>query len=73
MIEWQKCSEYLTNGEVSMKKKAILALLLAATLLLSSCSLLVKDEAKDAKSVILKMGDTEVTKAEMQADTQSVL
>ena len=43
-----------------MKKIALLAVLLAAVLLLSSCNLVVKDEAVDAATVILKMGDTEM-------------
>ncbi len=54
------------NGEIPMKKKALLAALLAMTLLLSSCALIVKDHAVDAATVILKMGDKEVTKAEVQ-------
>ena len=49
-----------------MKKKALLAVLLAMTLLLSSCALIVKDKEVDAKTVILKMGDKEITKAEVQ-------
>ena len=61
------------NGEIPMKKKALLAVLLAMTLLLSSCALVVKDPEVDAKSVILKMGDKEITKAEVQAETNEVL
>ena len=66
------------NGEVpmktkSMRKRTLLAVLLAMTLLLSSCSLIVKDEIADAKTPILKMGDAVVTKAEVQAQTNSVL
>ena len=53
------------NGEIPMKKKALLAVLLVMTLLLSSCSLIVKDKEVDAKTVILKMGDKEITKAEV--------
>ena len=49
-----------------MKKKALLAALLAMTLLLSSCALVVKDPKVDAATVILKMGDKEITKAEVQ-------
>ena len=57
-----------------MKKKALLAVLLAMTLLLSSCgTLIVKDQEVDAKTVILKMGDKEVTKAEVQEATNDVL
>ena len=54
------------NGEIPMKKKALLAVLLAMTLLLSSCALIVKDKEVDANTVILKMGDKEITKAEVQ-------
>ena len=61
------------NGEIPMKKKALLAVLLVMTLLLSSCSLIVKDKEVDAKTVILKMGDTEITKAEVQEATQNEL
>ena len=56
-----------------MKKKALLALLLAMTLLLSSCALVVKDAEVDAKTVILKLGDREITKAEVQAETNEEL
>ena len=61
------------NGEIPMKKKALLAVLLAMTLLLSSCALVVKDEAVDAATVILKLGDTEYTKAQVLAHTDNVL
>ena len=61
------------NGEVSMKKKVLLAMLLVMTLLLSSCALIKKDEAVDAATVILKLGDEEITKAEVQKATQATL
>ena len=61
------------NGEVSMKKKALLAVLLAMTLLLTSCALIKKDEAVDAATVILKMGDKEITKKEVQQAADNVL
>ena len=56
-----------------MKKKALLAVLLAMTMLLSSCALIVKDKKVDAKTVILKMGDKEITKAEVQEAVQNEL
>ena len=56
-----------------MKKKVLLAVLLVMTLLLSSCSLIVKDKEVDAATVILKMGDKEITKAEVQEATQNEL
>ena len=54
------------NGEIFMQKKALLALMLAATLLLSSCAVIVKDEAVDRQTVIIRKGDTVVTKGEVQ-------
>lgn len=56
-----------------MKKKALLAVLLAMTLLLSSCALVVKDEEVDAATVILKLGDTEYTKAQVLNHADNVL
>ncbi len=56
-----------------MKKKALLAVLLVMTLMLSSCALIVKDPEVDAKTVILKMGDKEITKAEVQEAVQNEL
>ena len=56
-----------------MKKKALMAILLVMTMMLSSCALIVKDAEVDAKTVILKMGDKEITKAEVQAASQDVL
>ena len=58
------------NGERPMKKKAILAMLLAMCLLLSGCALIKKDAAVDAKRVILSYNGTDVTKAEVQAQVQ---
>ena len=56
-----------------MKKRALLALLLVMALCLSSCALIVKDKEVDAKTVILKLGDEEITKAEVQGATNSML
>lgn len=56
-----------------MKKKVLLAVLLAMTLMLSSCALVVKDPEVDAKTVILTLGDKEITKAEVQAATNEAL
>ena len=56
-----------------MQKKALLALMLAATLLLSSCALVVKDPAVDAQTVIIRKGDTTITKGEVQAAIQDQL
>ena len=61
------------NGEIPMKKRALLALLLVMALCLSSCALIVKDKEVDAKTVILKLGDEEITKAEVQGATNSML
>ena len=48
-----------------MRKKALLALLLVMALFLSGCTLIVKDEAVDAATPILTLGDTVVTKGEV--------
>ena len=61
------------NGEIPMKKRALMALLLVMALCLSSCALIVKDKEVDAKTVILKLGDEEITKAEVQNATNSML
>ncbi len=53
-----------------MQKKAILALMLALTLLLSGCTLVAKDAAVDAAQVIIRSGDVQITKAELQSDIQ---
>lgn len=49
-----------------MQKKALLALMLALTMLLSSCALIQKDPAVDAATEIIRVGDTVYTKAEVQ-------
>ncbi len=56
-----------------MQKKALLALLLAMTLLLSGCALIVKDQEVDDQTVIIRMGDKTVTKKEVKAATNSQL
>ena len=58
------------NGEISMHKKALLALLMAMTLLLSSCALIVKDQAVDDATEIIRLGDKVVTKAEVKAQIE---
>jgi hypothetical protein len=49
-----------------MQKKALLALLLAVTMLLSGCALIEKDEEVDRATVIIKVGDNEHTKGEIK-------
>ena len=56
-----------------MRKKALLAMLLAMTLLLSGCALIVKDQAVDNATVIIKMGDQEITKEKVKAETHNQL
>ena len=56
-----------------MKKKALLAILLIMTLMLSSCALLIKDEEADRKTVILQLGDETVTKAKIQKQVKDEL
>lgn len=56
-----------------MQKKALLALLLMLTMVLSGCSLIVKDEAVDAARVVIRVGDKTYTKAEVQAQVDSTV
>ena len=56
-----------------MRKKALLAAMMAMVLLLSGCALIVKDEAVDNATVILKMGDQEITKEKVQAQVDNEL
>ena len=56
-----------------MRKKALLALLMALTLILSSCSLIVKDEVKDNASEIIRLGDQVITKAQVKNEIQNEL
>lgn len=56
-----------------MQKKALLALLLVLTMVLSGCSLIVKDEAVDAARIVIRVGDTTYTKAEVQAQVDSTV
>ena len=54
-----------------MQKKALLALLLVLTMILSGCSLIVKDEAVDAARVVIRVGDDTYTKAQVQYQIQN--
>lgn len=56
-----------------MNKKALLACLLAVMMLLSGCSLIVKDAAVDAATPIVTVGDTVYTKGEVQVMVQNYL
>ena len=56
------------NGVVFMQKKAFLALLLVLCLALSGCTLIQKDAAVDAATVIIQLGDQTVTKAQVQSE-----
>ncbi len=56
-----------------MSKKALLAVMMALVLLLSGCTLIQKDEAVDKETVIIKMGDQEITKEKVQKQVQSEL
>ncbi len=56
-----------------MRKKALLALMMAAILLLSGCALIKKDQAVDDATEIIRMGDQVITKKEVKALTNSVL
>ena len=56
-----------------MRKTAFLALLLAACLLLSSCSLIVKDMAVDAATEVVKVNGVAITKGEINAQVKDYL
>ncbi|MBO4838517.1 MAG: hypothetical protein J5493_03995, partial [Lachnospiraceae bacterium] len=56
-----------------MRKKALLAVMMAMVLLLSSCALVVKDEAVDNAQEIIRMGDQVITKKEVKAKTEEEL
>jgi len=56
-----------------MRKKALLALMLAAALLLSGCTLIVKDEAVDNATEILRLGDRVFTKGEVKEQVEQQL
>ena len=56
-----------------MRKKALLAMLLVMSLVLSGCALIQKDAAVDAAQEILKLGDQVYTKAQVQERVQSEL
>ena len=49
-----------------MRKKALLAAMMALVLLLSGCALIVKDEAVDNATEIIRMGDQVITKKEVK-------
>ena len=50
-----------------MHKKALLALMLVMTMLLSSCALIEKDENVDNATVVVRVYDTEITKGEIES------
>ena len=54
-----------------MQKKALLAMMLVLTLILSGCTLVQKDPAVDAAQEVLRLGDAVVTKGEVQEQIQS--
>ncbi len=53
-----------------MRKKALLAVMMAMVLLLSGCALVVKDEAVDNAQEIIRMGDKVITKKEVQGQIE---
>ncbi len=66
--------DIIKNGEeFFMHKKALLALLLAVTMLLSGCALIEKDEAVDRATEIIKVGDNVHTKGEIQDQVSTQL
>ena len=50
-----------------MQKKALLAILMVMCLILSSCALIVKDEAVDAATEIIRLGDQVITKGQVDS------
>ena len=56
-----------------MQKKALLALLLVLTMTLSSCALIQKDLEVDRATEIIRVGDTVITKGEVQDQVNSEL
>ena len=56
-----------------MNKKALLAVLMAMILLLSGCALVVKDEAVDNATEIIRMGDQVITKERVKEETANQL
>ena len=56
-----------------MRKKALLALMMAAILLLSGCALIKKDQAVDDATEIIRMGDQVITKKEVLAQAEQEL
>jgi len=56
-----------------MRKKALLAMLLVMSLVLSGCALIQKDPKVDAAQEILRLGDQVYTKAQVQERVQSEL
>ena len=56
-----------------MRKKALLAAMMALVLLLSGCALVVKDEAVDNATEIIRMGDQVITKDKVKEEVQNQL
>ena len=56
-----------------MRKKALLAMMLALTVILSGCTLIQKDAAVDAATEIIRLGDKVITKGEIQKDVNDQL
>ena len=56
-----------------MRKKALLAVMMALVLLLSSCALVVKDEAVDNATEIIRMGDQVITKDKVKEQVELAL
>ena len=56
-----------------MRKKAMLAALMAMILLLSGCALIVKDQAVDNATPIIRMGDQVIDKQTVKAETENQL
>ena len=54
-----------------MQKKALLALMLVLTMVLTGCTLVQKDPEVDKAQEVLRLGDKVITKGEVQEQVQS--
>ena len=54
-----------------MQKKALLALMLVLTMVLTGCTLVQKDPKVDAAQEVLRLGDQVITKGQVQEQVQS--
>lgn len=74
IISGVSLQKFELNGElIFMRKNALLALVLALTLLLSGCNLVVKDQSVDDNQVVISYGDTVINKKEFNERMDTLL